>query len=92
MRRAAILWLSLLATPGATGCALITGSTDGYHGAASDAAPSGCTDAGDSGCSSVACATSAECGDAGAVCCLVYTPTGGVGTVCQQGPCALVGP
>jgi hypothetical protein len=81
-RAALVLGVSI-----ATGCALVTGSTDGYR-AAEAGAGSACGDGGEGGCgaSNFACVSAADCGDGGDVCCFVAGSS--VGTACQVGPCS----
>jgi hypothetical protein len=61
------------------GCVVIMGSTDGYR----------TQDAGGDGASaSLACVSSADCGDAGNVCCVVVNSSNkSTNTVCQAAPC-----
>jgi hypothetical protein len=67
------------------GCVLITGSTDGYQGK-----PSGGGDGGGDGPTlSLACVSSADCGDGGNVCCVVVSSSlTSVNTACQAAPCS----
>jgi hypothetical protein len=66
------------------GCVIITGSTDGYT--PSDGGGDG---GGDGAKVSLACVSSADCGDGGNVCCVVvnssFTSTN---TACQAAPCS----
>jgi hypothetical protein len=65
------------------GCVLVTGSTDGYQ-----AATSGGDGGGDGAPISFQCATAADCGDGGDVCCLVVNSSlTSATTVCQAAPC-----
>lgn len=67
------------------GCVIITGSTDGYHG--SDAGGDGGGDGGPA--VSLACVSSADCGDGGNVCCVVVNASlSGANTACQAAPCS----
>lgn len=65
------------------GCVIFTGSGDGYSG----------RDAGGDGGSdgpgvSLACVSSADCGDGGNVCCVVVNASlTSANTACQAGPC-----
>jgi hypothetical protein len=73
-----------LAASMAAGCAIVTGSTDGYH-VPMDA---GCAEGGpDGSCGAPACTSSADCGDAGAVCCLVTVAGVRSTSTCMQGSC-----
>jgi hypothetical protein len=64
------------------GCVIITGSTDGYQPA--DAG----RDGGDGAAVSLACVSSADCGDGGNVCCVVVSSSlMSTNTVCQAAPC-----
>jgi hypothetical protein len=77
---------ALLAASMAAGCAIVTGSTDGYYAVVADA---GCGDSGVAGaCPAPACTSSADCGDSGAVCCLVTVASIRTTTVCMPPPCA----
>lgn len=71
---------------GAAGCILFTGSTDGYHPA--DAGGDG--GLGDGAGNSFQCASAADCGDGGAVCCVVVSSSSvTANTVCQMAPCSV---
>jgi hypothetical protein len=70
----------------AGGCVIFTGSTDGYgpHDAGGDGGA-----AGDSA-GSFACVSAADCGDGGAVCCIVENSSfTSANFVCQAAPCSL---
>jgi hypothetical protein len=77
MRRGAAL---LVAASAAAGCAVVTGSTDGYHPLVVDA---GC---GDDRCAA-GCTSAADCADGGEVCCLVTIASVAMTTACMRGPC-----
>jgi hypothetical protein len=73
----------LFAASIAAGCILVTGGTDGYY--ARDAGRSSvCSDGGEGGCPALACVSAVDCGDGGAVCCLVTNTSVGIGTACQE--------
>lgn len=68
----------------AAGCVIITGSTDGYHG------PDAGGNAGNEGgpAVSLACVSSADCGDGGKVCCVVVSSSlTSANTACRAAPC-----
>jgi hypothetical protein len=67
----------------AAGCVIFTGSTDGYRPV--DAGGEG----GEGGPGlSLACVSSADCGDGGQVCCVVLSGSlTTANTTCQAGPC-----
>ncbi|HTQ42948.1 MAG TPA: hypothetical protein VMI75_09365 [Polyangiaceae bacterium] len=65
------------------GCVIVTGSTDGYR-----AKGSGDGGGGDGASVSLACVSSADCGDAGDVCCVVVSSSlTSMNTACQAAPC-----
>lgn len=73
----------------ATGCLLVTGSTDGYELADAGAAETG-ADAGGAGALDLQCLSSSSCagdGSPGQVCCVAITGTSSARSTCQAGPC-----
>lgn len=66
------------------GCVIFTGGSDGYK------APDAGGDAGGDGAgNSFQCASAADCGDGGAVCCVVVSTSSlSANTVCQTAPCS----
>lgn len=68
------------------GCVIITGSTDGYSAKGTGGGDAG----GDGGGAAVslACVSSADCGDGGNVCCVVVSSSlTSTNTACQAAPC-----
>jgi hypothetical protein len=79
-KRAAVF----LAASMVAGCAIVTGSTDGFH----VPVEAGCAEGGpDGSCGAPACTSSADCGDGGAVCCLVTIAGIRTTSTCMQGSC-----
>lgn len=77
--------VTVAAAAAGAGCVIITGSTDGYHGpdAGGDGAGS------DGPAVSLACVSSADCGDGGSVCCVVVSSSlTSANTACQAAPCS----
>jgi len=71
------------------GCVIVTGSTDGYRQYGSGGGDGG----GDGASVSLACVSSADCGDGGNVCCVVVSSSfTSINTVCQAAPCTGIFP
>jgi hypothetical protein len=66
------------------GCVIVTGSTEGYRAQGSGGGEGGA----DGASVSLACVSSADCGDGGNVCCVVVSSSlTSTNTACQAAPC-----